>query len=191
MTPHRLTPRTHCQSRSVWVQIGPSTATPALLCTTCTAPNEDNAAAASASTDSATETSVQTPTTEWPAAESSDSVLSSASCWTSAMTTRMPCSAKRVATARPMPLAPPVTTATFPSRFFIDMSSRSCSFSWSLSARRERRLSALRVGGDAFTGVVRGEQPHLFGEFVVGGCPKMVQPIARKGRLDGLDGQGS
>lgn len=37
------------------------------------------------------------------------------SSWTSAMTTLAPCSEKSFAIASPIPLAPPVTIATFPS----------------------------------------------------------------------------
>ena len=110
ITPQRFTPSTHRQSASVWSTISPPPPTPALLQRTCAVPKRSRTASASDCTDAASLTSVSTPTTP-----SSAAVASSGAFSTSAMTTCMPSSTKRAAIARPMPLAPPVTTATRPS----------------------------------------------------------------------------
>src|SRR5262245_26474043 len=70
---------------------------------------------ARASTWSARETSVGATTTSAPAVSTSAAVSSSALTSTSAITTRIPSPAARRATARPIPLPAPVTTATRPS----------------------------------------------------------------------------
>ena len=89
--------------------------TPALLQSTCTAPNASKARSASASTLCGFETSVSTASSSAPVSRSEAAVASRASRSTSARTTRMPSSAKRCASPRPIPLAAPVTTATRPS----------------------------------------------------------------------------
>src|SRR5579884_379532 len=111
-TPKRLTPSTHFQSVSVTSHIGPPMPTPALLCTTCTAPKFDTVWAARASTAPGSDTSVGTPSTDVPPDASSSTATFSPGSSMSASTSRMPSAAARRATARPIPLAPPVTTAT-------------------------------------------------------------------------------
>src|SRR2546422_1083128 len=78
------------------------------------APWAANTRSASAFTDSRCDTSVTTPSTSAPRARSSPAVCSSACASTSASTSFMPSPANAPASARPMPLAPPVTTATRP-----------------------------------------------------------------------------
>src|SRR5215469_8343809 len=114
MTPHRLTPSTHCQA-----EIGPSQgsallSTPALLHTRCTAPNRSTAAIARVCTDASSLTSVRTASVCTPSAAIFRSASSRASCSTSARTMLSPARAKRSASAKPMPLAAPVTTAVLP-----------------------------------------------------------------------------
>ena len=59
MTPQRFTPMIQFQSSSVFAQVGPhAPATPALLQTTCTAPNASNVFCASFSISSGFDTSV-------------------------------------------------------------------------------------------------------------------------------------
>src|SRR5215469_7600791 len=113
-TPHRLTPSTHSQA-----EIGPnhgsaSEATPALLHTTCTAPKRSTAAAARALTADSSLTSVGTASVSAPKPAICRSASCNACCSTSARTTLSPVRAKRRASAKPIPLAAPVTTATFP-----------------------------------------------------------------------------
>src|SRR2546425_374298 len=68
MTPQRLTPSTHCQSRCVAVSSPPQAATPALLQSTCTAPNVSKARAASVCTWASSVTSVRTASALTPSA---------------------------------------------------------------------------------------------------------------------------
>src|SRR3990172_2359079 len=128
MTPHRLTPRTHSQSFTVCCQITPPTPTPALLQSTCTPPKVSTVNLASASMSSPRDTSVRFEATVAPFAFISLSVRSRACCSTSASTTFIPSDAKRSAIARPMPLAPPVTTATLPLSSFTPPSSSDSGF---------------------------------------------------------------
>ncbi len=115
ITPQRLTPSTHSQSASETDSKAPPEPTPALLHTTWTAPKASRAERRISSTCSAFETSATTVTTSTedgrPAAAAARAPPS-----TSASTSFMPSVAKRFARARPMPLAPPVTTATLPDR---------------------------------------------------------------------------
>jgi hypothetical protein len=97
--------------------------TPALLHRMWHAPYDANTRSASASTASRFETSVTTLCTSAPRARSSLAVLSSARASTSAITTFIPSPTNAPASARPMPLAPPVTTATCPLNSRIDTSS--------------------------------------------------------------------
>ena len=99
--------------------IGPPTTTPALLQTTCTAPNASTAAAANASTADRCETSVRTPIASPPSPVTAATAASMPAWSTSETTTRIPSAAKRSTMARPIPLAPPVTTAVLPSRSFM------------------------------------------------------------------------
>src|SRR5262249_27500144 len=98
---------------SVHSQSSPPWNTPALLQSTSTAPNVENAVEASASTSSNDVTSTLIPITSPP---SSPTAVRSAWSSTSARTTCMPSAAQRRARLRPIPLAAPVTTAVFPSR---------------------------------------------------------------------------
>src|SRR3954451_6655897 len=115
MVPSRSTPSTQSHvSAGMSANVAPLS-TRALFHTTCTAPNASIVWAASASTSSSRDTSVRTPTTSPPVSRSSETAVSSAPASTSARTTFIPSCTKRSANARPMPLAAPVTTATFPS----------------------------------------------------------------------------
>src|SRR5882724_722079 len=114
MTPQRLTPSTHCQSRCVAVSRPPQAATPALLQSTCTAPNVSKARAASACTWASSVTSVRTASALTPSACASPATTAIAASSTSATTTLAPSRANRSVSARPIPLAPPVTTAVRP-----------------------------------------------------------------------------
>src|SRR5262245_29153060 len=119
MTPHRLTPRSHSQSATVCIQVRPERATPALLHTTCTAPKRSSAACASASTSAAFDTSVRTSSACRPVAATSPAASLSAPASTSASTTCIPAAAKRSASARPIPLPAPVTTAILSVKSFM------------------------------------------------------------------------
>src|SRR3954447_8501846 len=119
ITPHRFTPSSHFQSEMVHCQISPPVATPALLWSRWTAPKASTARCASASTSSDFETSVATVRTSAPSLPNSFPATSSAPGSISARTIFMPAEAHRPATALPMPLAPPVITATFPCRSFM------------------------------------------------------------------------
>ncbi len=110
-TPMRLTPIVHSHTAS-GASTMPPPPTPALLHTTWTAPNAESARSRTASTSAATATSATTPTAATPAASSSATVAASGASSTSASASRMPSEANRRARARPIPLAPPVTTAT-------------------------------------------------------------------------------
>src|SRR5262245_4840954 len=82
------------------------------------APCAANTRSASARTASRFATPVRTASTPAPRARRSPDVSSSARASTSAITTFMPSAANAPASARPMPLAPPVTTATRPLNSF-------------------------------------------------------------------------
>ena len=115
MTPSRFTPSTQSHSPGGHSHSGPcGPPTPALLQTTCTAPNAESAASRSASTAARSDTSVTTGSTDAPAPASSAAAFASAGSSTSAMTTCMPSAANRSASPSPIPLAAPVTTATRP-----------------------------------------------------------------------------
>src|SRR6185437_4266429 len=60
------------------------------------------------------DTSVRSASTGTPAADSSATVASSASCWISPITTFIPSAPQRSANAFPIPLPAPVTTAVLP-----------------------------------------------------------------------------
>ena len=115
-----LTPCTQRQSLTVVSHgVDDGAPTPALLHSTWQAPKVSKVVAARASTDSGSDTSVTTPTTRWsgPAvATSPATAASTASARTSLTTTCMPSACSSWHSARPMPPAPPVTTATLPVR---------------------------------------------------------------------------
>src|SRR5262245_56297375 len=112
MTPQRLTPRTHSQSASELSQAETPAHTPALLHSRWTAPKAARARWAKASTSWALDTSVTTASTGVPVACRAAAVAVKVSPSTSATTTFIPSCAHRSASARPMPLAAPVITAT-------------------------------------------------------------------------------
>jgi len=114
MTPHRLTPSTHFHAESGPNHGSARLATPALLQTTCTAPKRSIAAAARALTAASSLTSVGTASVLPPRPAIFSEAARSAGCSTSASTTSSPARANRSANAKPIPLAAPVTTATFP-----------------------------------------------------------------------------
>ena len=118
-TPVTLTPKTQDQSfRVVCQTLELGAPTPALLHRRWQAPNRSYTVSASAPTDAALVTSVAwIRTSGWPV--NSFSTSSSAAGSTSAMATRMPSARKLRTRARPMPFAPPVTTATLSLRSFI------------------------------------------------------------------------
>src|SRR5215210_258932 len=111
-TPQKLTPITHSQSASSRCHVMPAWNTPALLHKRWTAPNRSYVRPASASTWSARCTSVGTTSTSAPAVSTSAADSSRALSSTSAITTRIPSCAACFASARPIPLPAPVTTAT-------------------------------------------------------------------------------
>src|SRR6185436_2113907 len=119
ITPQRLTPTAHSQSRWVADSSPPQRATPALLHSTWTAPISANARSASAWTCSSRLTSVLTATAALPARATSATVSAIPASSRSATTTRAPSRAKARESARPIPLAPPVTTATLPPKLSI------------------------------------------------------------------------
>src|SRR5580704_6863564 len=111
---------THCQVSGSSSQLGaPSPPTPALLQMICTEPNVARVFSASAATCFPSDTSVTIPATSAPLDFSSATALDSACSSTSASTIFIPSVAKRSAIARPIPLAPPVTTATLPLNSFM------------------------------------------------------------------------
>ena len=116
-TPKTLTEKHQVQSLGSCSQgrPPPPDVTPALLKRRWQAPSRAKTSSASASTDSAEETSVTTPRT-LPTSASSLTATSSTGSSTSAMTTRAPSSSSASVMPRPMPAAPPVTTATLPFR---------------------------------------------------------------------------
>src|SRR4051794_13901149 len=114
-TPNTLTPKHHRQSFASCSHGSPPPpeVTPALLNSRWHAPWRSYTASASASTDAGSETSVWTPLTS-PRSASSVTVVWSTGVSTSAITTLAPASSNACTMPRPMPDAPPVTTATFP-----------------------------------------------------------------------------
>ncbi len=116
ITPQRLTPIAHSQSLWVTASRPPQRATPALLQTTCTAPNSVNARSARACTSVRRLTSVFTARPRRPAWVTPATVSAMPVSSRSATTTSAPSRAKSSASARPIPLAPPVTTAVRPCR---------------------------------------------------------------------------
>src|SRR4051794_29202145 len=125
MTPQRLTSRIHRHSLSSNRQVAPMSATPALLQRTSAPPKRSQAVSARRSTSSKRRTSVTAVRIVLEDGRFSDCAAESRrSAWTSAMTRCMPCAARRSQSARPIPLAAPVTTATLPLRSSIRRSAR-------------------------------------------------------------------
>src|SRR3954447_18136829 len=94
--------------------MGPPSATPALLKTMCTWSSRRKDSSASAATSDSDDTSHSTPQALAPVERRSSTARSSAPPSTSASITRAPPAASRRAVSRPIPLAPPVTTAPLP-----------------------------------------------------------------------------
>src|SRR5262245_40202499 len=113
-TPQTFTPHTQRQSSSLMAHVGPVIETPALLNSRCTWPKRSFANAASSSTSEERDTSVTLPATSKPADFRRDTASSSAPASTSASTSLQPSPPNRLANASPIPLAPPVMTATLP-----------------------------------------------------------------------------
>src|SRR5439155_6982763 len=112
ITPQRFTPMTHSQSWWVADSRPPCTVTPALLHSTWTAPHCLNARSARVCTSARRLTSVLTVMASLPASFTAVTVPSIPASSTSATTTRAPARARPRHSSRPIPLAPPVTTAT-------------------------------------------------------------------------------
>src|SRR5579862_2796781 len=115
-TPMRLMSSVHFQSSIVAVQMGPATATPALLKTRWTAPNFSQALAASASRSPGFETSQRMHSARTPICAIAISVSRMPFSSMSASTTFAPSRAQAITSSRPMPLPAPVTTAVLPFR---------------------------------------------------------------------------
>src|SRR5918993_2184922 len=113
-TPQKLTPIVHSQPSIGPSHGSPPPATPALLQTMCTAPNRSIVACANASTCSTLLTSVLTASVSTPSSSIVAVARSSASSCTSASTTEHPAVASALASAKPIPLPAPVTTAILP-----------------------------------------------------------------------------
>jgi hypothetical protein len=114
ITPHMLTPMPHSQADSGPNQRSANVATPALLQTTWTAPNRSMVAGANPWTDGSTLPSVGTTSVTTPWAPMTSAAPLNPSSSTSARPTFRPASANRLASASPIPLAAPVTTAILP-----------------------------------------------------------------------------
>src|ERR1700683_2432085 len=104
----------HSQSECFMLAMWPLIATPALLNTMCAAPILENVCAARLCTDARLATSHTTPSAFAPDDDNSATALSSAPASISAITIFAPLAASALAVPNPIPLAPPVMTATFP-----------------------------------------------------------------------------
>src|ERR671911_278527 len=114
-TPMRLTSSTRRNSSSLISSAVPGIATPTLLNITSRRRHPSTASRTRASTSDIFVTSARTNIASPPASRISCAALSPRSSATSPITTRAPSTARAFADARPMPFAPPVTIATFPS----------------------------------------------------------------------------
>src|SRR6185503_5220822 len=123
ITPHRLTPRIHCQSAGVFSHTAPSGDTPALLHTTCTPPSRVSVWSRKISSCWAFETSTLSVMARTPFASTSSCTEERLTSSTSASARSMPSAAKASAIERPRPLAAPVTAATLPCRSLMALSS--------------------------------------------------------------------
>src|SRR5215212_3478906 len=111
--PKRSTLRTFCQSSDVSSSRDLKVISPALLTTTSSRAKRSIAAFTVPATCTSDDTSHATPSASGaPASRKLAALLSAASPFRSAMTTRAPSDARRLAVARPIPLAAPVTMAT-------------------------------------------------------------------------------
>src|SRR4029453_4285565 len=127
----------------------------------CTPPNASRARAASASTSAAFATLVGTASVSTPAPATARAPSPGGARSMSASTTFIPAIANRCASARPIPLAAPVTTAALPAKSFIP-----CVFArhlapeqGSLSLREKDRVR----GCDRFAAVRHRGDKRFFG----------------------------
>ena len=111
----RFTARTWCHSSSVHFRIDLVSAPPALFTRMSTVPSSATVWSISCWHSSALVTSVGTVKARRPSARTSLAVVSSGSRRRAARTTSAPCSARTSAVPRPIPVPPPVMTATRPS----------------------------------------------------------------------------
>src|SRR5689334_10480120 len=160
-TPRTSTAKVKSHSSTVVSPIGPKAPpTPALLNTQSSPPKRSTASATSAATSRSAETSTRSAARRSPApcARASAIVSARVASLTSPMTTRAPSRRKVSALARPMPLPPPVTRATLPSR----RPPRALMAAAPLPARLHPRLGP-RQGGAAALPVAAHLRPHLRG----------------------------
>src|SRR6516164_2745221 len=113
-TPSKLMANDHSQSATEICSSAPRSTTPALFIAISTCPISRSAVAPRRSTSASLDTSQCTARARLPNAAMAARVSSSRRSLTSAMTRSAPCRAMASAVPRPIPLAPPVTTATFP-----------------------------------------------------------------------------
>src|SRR5262245_12965708 len=120
---------------------------PWLFTSTCTGPKADRTAAAAASTASVRVTSHATASAVWPSARSASTAASAAGAFTSRTAVRTPARPSAIDTARPIPEAPPVTTAV-----------RSSNVTGTMGRRCSRRAARRRCGGSGLTDGPRIQQ---------------------------------
>ena len=104
--------------------------------------------AAAASMSAARETSAEIPTAFTPCARPISRASRSTRCWSRAtMATSTPSEARAWATARPMPMLPPVMTARLPFKFEIHVTPCNSFYRSYLLLYRESPFSAIRRFG--------------------------------------------
>ena len=114
--PSRLLRTTAANPFGESVSAGEGNCPPALFTSTSTCPKRASVASSSAATSASSRISQRTASGSLPASRSARSPCESRSSERPAMTTCAPSVASSSAVARPMPLAPPVTRATWPSK---------------------------------------------------------------------------
>ena len=140
-----LTDRTLSQSPSARSTAARRIAMPALLTRMSSRPSRSNVACTIASTLASSATSATMAVTRRPSARISTAASSAVLLSRSASTTRAPATASVSAVSRPIPRAPPVTTATWSSRRIKSRTSTMCALRRSRSRIRfmERRQPLL------------------------------------------------
>ena len=179
MTACRLTRMTQSHWASVWSSARPVVVTPALLWRKWIAPKRASAASARAMIWARSPTSVRTASTGIPASSSSAAARVRASSSTSASTMLAPSCPRRRATAKPIPDAPPVTTAVLASNSSM---ARSPSFrrpAWP-TATSGATLGILLVH-PRHRGPPRAWRAHQVGRPGVAGHGPGVAPLRRRG----------
>src|SRR5262245_20505523 len=116
-TPSRFTPTSQLQSPAALSASGPCVSTPALLQTTSMRPKRASTRSAAASREAGSETSASMPSASAPFAASASPACARARPSTSSSASFIPAPGNAGAIPRPIPLAPPVITATRPSSF--------------------------------------------------------------------------